>query len=57
MDMTIRNWIEEYFGKRLAWSPVNVGKRGGRCEYAVDFEDGTEALCFIDFAQHEIEVI
>lgn len=55
--MTTRNWIENYFGKRLAWSPVNVGKRGGRCEYAVDFEDGTEALCFIDFDHHEIEVI
>lgn len=52
-----RNWIESYFNKRLAWSPVRVGKRGGRDEYAIEFEDGTEELCFIDFARQEIEVI
>lgn len=57
MDMTTRNWIESYFNKRLAWSPVRVGKRGGRDEYAIEFEDGTEELCFIDFARQEIEVI
>ena len=51
----MRNWIEEALQKQIAWTPVCVGKKGGRKLYAVTFEDGSEADYFIDFEKHEIE--
>lgn len=51
----MRNWIEEATGKRIAWSPVCIGSKGGRKLYVVTFEDGTEAGYYIDFDRKELE--
>lgn len=57
MTNTFRNWIEEAIGKRLTWSPVCIGRRGGRKEYHIDFEDGTEGMYYIDFENQMIEEV
>ena len=53
--MKLRNWIEEAIGKQIAWSPVFIGRKGGRKLYAIQFMDGTEAEYFINFDNHTIE--
>ena len=52
---TLRNWIEEAMGKRWEWSPIKVGRRGGREYYAIDWEDGTSGDYYIDFDSKTIE--
>lgn len=54
--MRMRNWIEKFFGKNLRWSPVPVGRVGGRMLYAIDFEDATTLDCFVDFEHRAIEL-
>lgn len=51
----MRNWIEEALGKEIAWSPICIGRKGGRKLYAISFEDGTEGAYFIDFDHHTVE--
>lgn len=53
--MKFRNWIEQALEKRITFSPVCVGSKGGRNIYAVTFEDGTEADYYIDFDRKTIE--
>ena len=52
-----RNWIEEKIGKRITWSPVCIGRRGGLKVYSIDFEDGTEGMYYIDFDNQTIEEV
>ena len=54
-ELDTRNWMEKAIGKRLGFSPVCIGSKGGRKIYALRFEDGTEADYFIDFDRQEIE--
>lgn len=53
--MKFRNWIEQALEKRITFSPVCVGSKGGRNIYAVTFEDGTETDYYIDFDRKTIE--
>ena len=57
MKKKFRNWIEEALEKRITWSPIPIGRRGGRKEYHIDFEDGTEGMYYIDFENQMIEEV
>lgn len=50
-----RNWIEKQTGKRMVWSPVFVGTKGGRDVYAIMFENGTEEDYIIDYDSRTLE--
>ena len=52
---TFRNWIEEALKKRIDWSPIHIGKKGGRDYYLLQFEDGSEKVYYIDFEEKTIE--
>lgn len=50
-----RNWIEEELKKRISFQPVNIGTKGGRKIYTIEFEDGDSKEYYIDFEQKTIE--
>lgn len=53
---TGRNWIEDKLGKRILWTPTEIGFVDGRPVYEVEFEDGTSEDYWIDMESKTLEV-